>query len=100
MTVRSTFALDRKTANGLAHLARRWHVSKSEALRRAVAQAETRPAGGNGEMTPLEALARLRQQPPLTKAQVDAWIRENRAARRASDARSQQRENRRGADEA
>jgi predicted transcriptional regulator len=85
MTIRSTFALDKRTANGLARLAQRWRVSKSEALRRAVAQAEARAPSGNAE-TPQEALQRLKRQPPLTKAQADAWIRENRAARRASDA--------------
>lgn len=91
MTIRSTFALDKTTANGLARLARRWNVSKSEALRRAVSQAAARPPGGSDEMTPREALERLKRKPPLTKTQADAWMRENRVARRASDARSSHR---------
>ncbi|MDN5864111.1 MAG: ribbon-helix-helix protein, CopG family [Gammaproteobacteria bacterium] len=86
MNVRSTFALDEATAKGLADLAKRWKVSKSQALRRAVAQAQEQP-GRHGEMTPQEALERLAERPPLDKEDADAWIAANRDARRASDAR-------------
>jgi len=41
MTHRTTFALDRDTAQRLARLASRWNVSKAEVVRRAVAQAES-----------------------------------------------------------
>ncbi|MGH8161388.1 MAG: ribbon-helix-helix protein, CopG family [Gammaproteobacteria bacterium] len=86
MTIRSTFALDKKTANGLARLARRWDVSKSEALRRAVARAEAQASDGVGEMSPQAALKRLAKQPPLGKEGADDWIAANRAACSASDA--------------
>ena len=37
MTIRSTFALDRETVENLERLAKKWGVSKSEALRRMIA---------------------------------------------------------------
>ncbi len=46
MYIRSTFALDEPTAHGLTQLARKWGVSKSEALRRAVARAQEQPGPG------------------------------------------------------
>lgn len=90
MNIRSTFALDPLTAQGLARLANKWGVSKSEALRRAVAQAQARLAGP-GEMAPAQALAQLKRHPLLTKRQADAWIAGNAAARRRSDERARRR---------
>lgn len=90
MKIRSTFALDEATAKGLARLAARWKVSKSQALRRAVAQAEQQP-GRHGDMTPEEALSHLAQHPPLTKKTADSWIADNRASRLASDDRAERR---------
>jgi hypothetical protein len=43
MVHRTTFALDHVTAERLKVLAARWHVSQSEAVRRAIAQAEAFP---------------------------------------------------------
>jgi hypothetical protein len=84
MHIRSTFALDETTSRGLAQLARRWGVSKSEALRRAVARAQEQP-GPKGEMTPLEALLALKRKPLLSRAQARSWRAANERARRESE---------------
>lgn len=89
MNIRSTFALDRATAQALARLAARWQVSKSEALRRAVAQADEQSSAGD-DLTPQQALAWLKRH-PVPQAQVDAWLAENEAARLESDAHRKRR---------
>jgi predicted transcriptional regulator len=43
MTHRTTFSLDAETMRRLKRLAARWQVSQAEVVRRAVAEAETRP---------------------------------------------------------
>jgi hypothetical protein len=84
MYIRSTFALDEPTNRGLAQLAKKWGVSKSEALRRAVARAQEQP-GPCGEMTPRDALLALKQKPPLTRRQAQSWRADNARARRESE---------------
>ena len=84
MYIRSTFALDEPTTEGLARLAKKWGVSKSEALRRAVARAQEQP-GPPGEMTPREALLALARKPAISHSQARSWRAENAAARRESD---------------
>jgi ribbon-helix-helix CopG family protein len=84
MYIRSTFALDEPTARGLAQLARKWGVSKSEALRRAVARAQEQP-GPAGEMTPQDALRALKQKPALSSGQARSWRAANADARRESE---------------
>ena len=84
MYIRSTFALDEPTVSGLAQLARKWGVSKSEALRRAVARAQEQP-GPAGEMTPREALRVLQQKPLISRAEGRSWRAANAEARRESD---------------
>ena len=84
MYIRSTFALDETTTRGLARLAEKWGVSKSEALRRAVARAEEQPGPG-GEMTPREALLALKRKPPLTPGQARSWRAANARARLESE---------------
>ncbi|MCX6878608.1 MAG: ribbon-helix-helix protein, CopG family [Verrucomicrobia bacterium] len=69
MTVRTTVAFDPVSAARLERLAKRWGVSKSETLRRALAMSDnTQPAkvGKAPEftgMTPLQILAWLRENP-------------------------------------
>jgi hypothetical protein len=84
MYIRSTFALDEPTTEGLARLAKKWGVSKSEALRRAVARAEEQP-GPAGEMTPREALAALAREPAISRSQARSWRADNARARRESE---------------
>ena len=84
MHIRSTFALDEPTARGLTQLAKKWGVSKSEALRRAVARAQEHPGRGD-EMTPHDALQALRQKPLLTRGRARDWRAANALARRESE---------------
>jgi hypothetical protein len=79
MTIRSTYALDPDTVRILAQLARRWRVSKSEALRRAI-----RAAAGlvpPGVQEALQALDRLQRDLHLTPARAGTWTRHTRAER-------------------
>src|SRR5690242_10375912 len=94
MYIRSTFALDEPTTEGLAKLAKKWGVSKSEALRRAVARAQEQPGPG-GEMTPREALLALTRRPAISRAQARSWRAENARARRESDDAADSRSGRR-----
>jgi hypothetical protein len=67
MTIRTTVAFDPATAARLERLAKRWGVSKSETLRRALESAEkTSAASGVPDfkgMKPLEILDWLRDNP-------------------------------------
>ncbi len=85
MTGRSTFALDRETVDSLDRLARRWDVSKSEALRRMVnvaAAVEDIDASSDA----LSALDELQRILGLDEQRAEAWIlriRDERAAGRS-----------------
>jgi hypothetical protein len=94
MYIRSTFALDDATARGLELLARKWRVSKSEALRRAVARAQEQPGPG-GEMSPRDALNALKQRPPLSRSAARSWRAANAEARRDSEEAADRRSARR-----
>ncbi len=86
--VKSTYSLDLETAAALDDLARRWGVSKSEVLHRAIraaAKAEERGAGG-----PVGALDALQASAHLTRATADAWVREVRAERQATARKGRQ----------
>lgn len=83
MTVRSTFALDRETVDSLDRLARRWQVSKSEALRRVVNVAsavEEMDASSDA----LAALDELQQLLALDEERAEAWVQRIRAERATS----------------
>ncbi|MGH7334303.1 MAG: ribbon-helix-helix protein, CopG family [Candidatus Rokuibacteriota bacterium] len=89
MTIKSTYALDAGSVRTLEQLARRWRVSKSEALRRAI-------RGAAGQAPPqaveaLKALDRLQHDLDLTPARARAWARRTRAERGAASARRQAR---------
>jgi transposase-like protein len=82
MTIRSTYALDVDAVRTLEEIARRWGVSKSEALRRAI-----RTAGAHAEApqrSPSEALDELQRSLGLTAAAARAWARRVRQERRAA----------------
>jgi hypothetical protein len=85
MTIRSTYALDAETVRTLDRLARRWRVSKSEALRRAIRVASAGAAGQPNEA--LNALDRLQRSLQLNPTRARAWARSVRAERRASSTR-------------
>ncbi len=88
-TLKATFSLDLQSARALEALARRWKVSKSEALRRAIRGAMTAPAGGADEA--LRALALAQGSMALTAEAARAWQRRVRAERQASSRRREER---------
>ena len=84
MTIKSTYALDIETARTLEEMARRWGVSKSEALRRAIRVARRSPAGAPKALTALDALQRSLSLNTQTAAR---WEKRVRAERRATSTR-------------
>ena len=78
-SVRSTYSLDVETMGRIEQLARRWNVSKSEVLRRAVRMADEQSAVSDR----LAALKELQASMQLTPQQVEDWIAEVRAERDA-----------------
>ena len=88
MTVKSTYALDIETGRTLEDMARRWGVSKSEALRRAIRAAKRGPAGAPKALTALDALQRLLSLKTQTAARRERQV---RAERRATSIRRESR---------
>ena len=88
MTIKSTYSLDVGTVRTLEELARRWNVSKSEALRRAIrGEAERQPSPVDAR---LQALRALQKSVAARGVDLDAWEREaaeirSAAFRRLSD---------------
>ena len=85
VTIRSTYAMDVETVRTLERMARRWGISKSAALRRAIqaAAGEGPPAGADA----VAALDDLQRSLGLTRSKADAWARHMRAERRSASAR-------------
>ena len=80
--IKSTYSLDVETVRTLESLARRWNVSKTEVVRRAI-----RAAAGDENQSVKSKLEALDRWQTSLKAQgVDfaAWEREARAERHAS----------------
>ena len=81
--IKSTYTLDVDTVRSLDDLARRWQVSKSEALRRAI-QAASQAAPASAAPA-LAALNDLQRSAGVSPARAVAWSaavkRERRAAR-------------------
>lgn len=80
LAVKSTFSLDIRTVKALERMAKRWNISKSEALRRAVIMAEQ--AVGDAPDA-LMALDELQRSLGLTAARAKEWssdVRDERAA--------------------
>jgi predicted transcriptional regulator len=78
-TVRSTYSLDVDTMKRIESLARRWDVSKSEVLRRAIRMADDQSAGAER----VGLLRELQRRANLTPERVDAWVADVRAERDA-----------------
>ena len=107
MTIRTTVAFDPATAARLERLAKRWGVSKSETLRRALAMAEEMSAGpveAGGvlrdeqiaAMTPLEAFDWLQAHPQVPPGWGESFRKELRAARELDAKIEEERERERG----
>jgi len=89
LTVRSTYALDVDTVRALERIARRWKVSKSEALRRVIKFAAEQTGAEHNEG--LQALDELQRSLGLTTVEARAWATRVLTERRASSARSEMR---------
>lgn len=85
ISIKATYALDVETVDTLERMARRWSVSKSEALRRAV-----RAAAAEAELSrpAVERLDELQRSVALTRTKAKAWADEVQAERRAGTPRS------------
>jgi len=86
-TIKSTYSLDPETVRSLEDLARRWKVSKSEALRRAIRSAAVGNADEADER--LEAWTELQRSIDTTPAKARAWAARTRGERRASGRKRQ-----------
>lgn len=78
-SVRSTYSLDLETMKRIENLARRWDVTKSEVLRRAVRMADEQSAGAER----LTLFRELQRRANLSSEQVEAWVADVRAERDA-----------------
>jgi hypothetical protein len=76
-TVKETYSLDVQTVRVLERVARRWGVSKSEALRRAIRASESIAAD---PQMPLAALDELQAVAEVSAAAAAAWNREVRVS--------------------
>ena len=86
-TIKATYSLDVETIRELEAISRRWKVSKSEALRRAV-HAAARAKGPMGDdVEALRALDELQSSLELTAAGCAEWEAAVRRERRASSKR-------------
>jgi hypothetical protein len=88
-TVKSTYSLDVETVRALDDMARRWGVSKSEALRRAIRAARRGPNPEKPKA--LAALDALQRSLNLDSRAATRWAKRSRAERRASSVRSESR---------
>lgn len=89
-TIKTTYSLDVETVRTLEALARRWGVSKSAALRRAI-QASAKLKAADGGRDALRALDELQRSLGLTAETAARWQKSLRAERRASSRRREAR---------
>lgn len=83
--IKATYAVDVETVRTLEDIARRWKVSKSEALRRAIHAA----AREGDSPDALAALDDLQAALGMTAEKAERWADEVRAERRAASRRSE-----------
>lgn len=88
-TIKSTYVMDVETSEALERIARRWRVSKSEALRRVIRTAAEQAPPESGEA--LRALDQLQWSLKLTPARTRGWAQAVLRERRAASARSEER---------
>ena len=88
-TIKSTYSLDPETVRALEALARRWNVSKSEVIRRAVREAENGTARSSPDATKrLEAFDALQRSLNLDERTARRWMKQVRDERKAWTRRS------------
>ena len=88
-SIRTTYALDAATVKTLENTARRWGVSKSEALRRAIRSADSGPVSEDSGA--LAALTELQRSVAVSRPAARKWEREVRSERRAYSRRMEKR---------
>jgi hypothetical protein len=88
-TVKTTCALDVETVRRLDDLARRWNVSPSEALRRAIRAASVEAP--IEALTPIQALDRVQRSLGLKPQRAARWAATARAERRSRSRRHEAR---------
>jgi hypothetical protein len=76
--------MDPETVRMLDALARRWGVSKSEALRRSIRHAAVDPGASSDAMSRLKALDRLQDSLAIGARRAGRWAAEARAERQAN----------------
>ena len=81
--IKATYSLDADTVRLLERVSRRWGVSKSEALGRAIRAS----AAASDTDTATAPLDRLQRAADLNRAAAAAWARHARAERRAPSKR-------------
>ncbi len=79
--IKSTYSLDVETVRQLEDVARRWNVSKSEVLRRAIRSAAELELP---DQDALDALDRLQRSMNLTEKRSAAWMKRVREERTAT----------------
>jgi hypothetical protein len=89
ISIKSTYALDPDTVRTLDEIARRWKVSKSEALRRAIRAVAGHVPEQSHEA--LQALDDLQHSLKATGTTTRTWVQAARAERRASSRRREAR---------
>ncbi|SRR6266487_264540 len=89
-TVKTTYSLDLETVRTLEALARRWNVSKSEALRRAIRATATRQPL-EAQRHAVKALDDLQRSLGLDNRASARWQKAARAERGASSRRREAR---------
>ena len=78
--IKATYSLDAHTMRVLERVAKRWGVSKSEALRRAIQASEELPAERDERVA---ALAELQSRAEVDAKTANAWVKKVRAERRS-----------------
>ncbi len=84
-TIKSTYSLDVESVRALEELARRWQVSKSEALRRAIRSEASRQPDRGGKA--LAALDQLQASLRSRNVDLEKWAQEVESERRAAGRR-------------
>lgn len=83
MTIRATYALDKETDQHIRDLAKAWHVSQAEVVRRSVRAAAEQAAE---TLTPADVVARYAKGPlPRSRKETEQAIRSLRQLRHADD---------------
>jgi hypothetical protein len=80
--IKATYSLGTDSVRALERMARRWGVSKSEALRRAIGIAAAHAEEEDGDA--VTALGRLQRSAAVSESGARNWVRRTRATRRAS----------------